>query len=109
MALVQSPTKGKKTTFGHLFDDLIAVVLNTFSYWNLIHVVPDRYDIEDSINAGERARRAVLKTLEVKIKGRETHCLKIKFIELLFHTGTGKKRRFIPMHVIAEKLSEEII
>ena len=72
MALVQSLTKGKKTTFSHLFDDLITVVLNAFSYWNLIHVVPDRYDIEDSLHSGERARRAVLKTLEVKIKGRET-------------------------------------
>ena len=72
MALVQSLTKGKKTTFSHLFDDLITVVLNAFSYWNLIHVLPDRYDFEDYLNSGERARRAVLKTLEVKIKGRET-------------------------------------
>ena len=69
IALVQSLTKGKITTFS---DDLITVVLNAFSYWNLIHVVPDRYDIEDSLNSGKRARRAVLKTLEVKIKGRET-------------------------------------
>ena len=72
MALVQSLTKEKKTTFSHLFDDFITVVLNAFSYWNLIHVVPDRHDIEDSLNSGEWARRAVLKKLEVKIKGRET-------------------------------------
>ena len=52
MALVQSLTKGKKTTFSHLFDDLIMVILNAFSYWNLIHVVPDRYDIKDSLNTG---------------------------------------------------------
>ena len=37
------------------------------------------------------------------------HYSVLNFIELWFHTGTGKKRRFIPMHVIAEKLSEEII
>ena len=37
------------------------------------------------------------------------HCSTLNFIELWFHTGTGEKRRFVPMHVIAEKLSEEII
>ena len=37
------------------------------------------------------------------------HCSTLNFIDLWFHTGTGKQRRFIPMHVIAEKLSEEII
>ena len=72
MALVQSLTKGKKTTFGHLSDALITVVLSAFSYRNLIHVVADRYDTEDSIKSGERARRDVSKTSEVKIKGRET-------------------------------------
>ena len=72
MALVQSLIKGKKTTFGHLSDALITIVLSAFNYGNLIHVVPDRYDIEDSIKSGERARRTVSKTLEAKIKGRET-------------------------------------
>ena len=72
MAKVQSLTEGKKTTFGHLSDALITVVLSAFNYGNLIHVVADRYEIEDSIKSGERARRAVSKTLEVKIKGRET-------------------------------------
>ena len=37
------------------------------------------------------------------------HCSTLNINELWFHTGTGKKRRFIPMHVIAEKLSEEIV
>ena len=37
------------------------------------------------------------------------HCSTLNINELWFHIGTGKKRRFIPMHVIAEKLSEEII
>ena len=37
------------------------------------------------------------------------HCSTLNINELWFHTGSGKKRRFIPMHVIAEKLSEEII
>ena len=37
------------------------------------------------------------------------HCCTLNFIELWSHTGTGKKRRFIPMYVIAEKLSKEII
>ena len=71
MALVQSFTKGKKTTVSHL-NDLITVVLNAFRYWNLIDGVPDTYDIEDSPNPGEGVRRVVLKTLEVKIKERET-------------------------------------
>ena len=72
MASVQSLTKEKKTTFGHLSDVLIMVVLSAFNYGNLVHVVADRYDTEDSIKSGKRARRAVSKTLEVKIKGRET-------------------------------------
>ena len=37
------------------------------------------------------------------------HCSMLNFIELWSHIGTGKKRRFIPVHVITEKLSEEII
>ena len=37
------------------------------------------------------------------------HCSALNINELWFHTGTGKKRRLIPMHIIAEKLSEEII
>ena len=37
------------------------------------------------------------------------HCSMLNFIKLWFHIGTGKKRRFIPMHVIVEKLSEETI
>ena len=37
------------------------------------------------------------------------HCSTLNINELWFHISTGKKRRFIPMHVIAEKLSEEII
>ena len=79
MALVQSLTKRKKTTFGHLSDALITVVLSAFNYGNLIHVVADRYGIEDSIKSGERARRVVSKTLEVKIKRRETQlCSNIK-------------------------------
>ena len=73
MTLVRSLAKGNKTTCGHLSDALITVVLSALNYGNLIHVVPDRSDIEDSIKSGEWARRAVSKTLEVKIKGRETH------------------------------------
>ena len=37
------------------------------------------------------------------------HCSTLNINGLWFHIGTGKKRRFIPMDVIAEKLSEEII
>ena len=37
------------------------------------------------------------------------HCSTLNINELWFHTGSGKKRRFIPMHVIPKKLSEEII
>ena len=37
------------------------------------------------------------------------HCSMLNINELWFHIYTGKKRRFISMHVIAEKLSEEII
>ena len=37
------------------------------------------------------------------------HCSMLNINELWFHTSTGKKRRFIPMHVIAEKRSEEIV
>ena len=37
------------------------------------------------------------------------HYSMLNINKLWFHTGTVKKRRFIPMHIIAEKLSEEII
>ena len=33
------------------------------------------------------------------------HCSMLNISELWFYIGTGKKRRFIPMHVMAEKLS----
>ena len=51
MALVQSITKGKKTTFGQLADSLCDMVLSPFAYSACVHVVPDRYDISDSIKA----------------------------------------------------------
>ena len=35
------------------------------------------------------------------------HCFTLNFIELWFHTGNGKKRRFIPMHVIAENFQKK--
>ena len=37
-----------------------------------VHVVPDRYDNEESIKAEERRRRGSSKPIEVVIHGRET-------------------------------------
>ena len=51
MALVQSITKGKKTMCGQLADSLCDMVLSPVAYSACLHVVPDRYDISDSIEA----------------------------------------------------------
>ena len=72
MAFVQSSTKAGKKNFGELADSLARTVLHSFAYSNNVHVVPDRYNLEDSIKSGERCRRTLYKSLEVKIKGRET-------------------------------------
>ena len=35
------------------------------------------------------------------------HCSTLNINKLWFHTGTGKKRRFIPMHVIEENFQKK--
>ena len=35
------------------------------------------------------------------------HCSTLNFIKLWFHTGTEKKRRLIPMYVIAENFQKK--
>ena len=73
IALVQFVTKGKQTTFGHLSDALMSIALNMVTYSDCVHIEDSiRYDTDDSIKSGERARRTLCQTLEIKIKGRET-------------------------------------
>jgi hypothetical protein len=65
-------TKGKMTTFGDVSDSLAKTILSKFSVANEVHVVPDRYDVEDSIKAGERSRRTQRQPIEIIIGNRQT-------------------------------------
>ena len=71
LGLLQKLKKGKMVTFGDLSDYLIKKITDKFEHVNVVHVVPDRYDISLSIKAGERARRCTVNSTEIKIKGRD--------------------------------------
>ena len=72
LAIVQMITKGNMTSFGELSDQLAHIVLTKFKFANAVQVVPDRYDYEDSIKAGERIRRSKWRPIEIRIQNRET-------------------------------------
>ena len=57
MALVQSLNKSGLQTFEQLVTRLQFSVLSSFKESNVTVLVPDRYDVEDSIKSDERARR----------------------------------------------------
>ena len=57
MVLVQSLNKSGLQTFEQLATRLQFSVLSNFKESNVIVLVPDRYDVEDSIKSDERARR----------------------------------------------------
>ena len=49
MAVIQSSSLSKVSTFGNLSDILRKTILRSFKYANTVAVVPDRYDIPHSI------------------------------------------------------------
>ena len=65
-------SKGKMKTFGELSDTIAATIMAKFYFGSHVHVVPDRYDVEDSIKSGERSRRSQWKAVEIRVQSRET-------------------------------------
>ena len=59
------------TTFGELSDTIAAVILAKLHFACHIHVVPDRYDVEDSMKSGERSRQSQWKAIEIEVQNRE--------------------------------------
>ena len=57
LAVIQTLSKGKMTTFGELSDTIAAIILAKLHFAHHAHVVPDRYGVEDSIKSGERSRQ----------------------------------------------------
>jgi len=79
LAIIQMTSKGNLKTFGELSDVIATSVMAKFHFAFEVHVVPDRYDVEHSIKAGERSRRSQWRSIEVKIQGQDTKlpsCLK---------------------------------
>ena len=181
-------SKGKMKTFGELSDTIAGTIIAKFQFASQAHIVPDRYDVEDSIKSGERSRRSRWTAIEINIQGRETklparlkrylsigknkpnlltfllsdwcenlpgqlkdgqtlilasqdgsavkvtktmnreniipfycgheeadvavlggyHFSQLSIQELWFHTGTGRNRRFIPVHKAVEKVGQNV-
>ena len=60
-------------TFGELSDTIAGTIIAKFQFVSQVHLVPDRYDVEDSIKSRERSRRSHQWTaIEIKIQSRET-------------------------------------
>lgn len=72
LAIIQMIFKGNMKTSGELSEAIAAPVMAKFRFASQVHVVPDRYDVEDSIKAGERSRRSQWRQIEVKIHSRDT-------------------------------------
>ena len=73
MAVVQIlSVKGGIRTFGQLVSEVIKFIKRGFLEGNCVHVISDRYDYEESIEAGERKRRgANMNAPEIKVKARD--------------------------------------
>ena len=65
-------SKGKMKTFGELSDTIAGTIIAKFQFASQVHIVPDRYDVEDLIKSGERSRRSRWMAIEIKIQSRET-------------------------------------
>ena len=72
LAIIQMLSKGKMKTFGELSDTIAGTIIAKFQFASQVHIVPDRYDVEDSIKSGERSRRSQWTAIEIKIQSRET-------------------------------------
>ena len=57
MALVQTLRSTRFETFGEIAKSLALSILSNFQESNIVAVIPDRYDIKDSIKFDERSRR----------------------------------------------------
>ena len=74
LAIIQMLLKGKMKTFGKLSNTIAGTtcIIAKFQFTSQVHIVLDRYDVEDSIKSGERSRRSQWTAIEIKIQSRET-------------------------------------
>ena len=49
LEIIQMLSKGKMKTFGELSDTIAGTIIAKFQFASQVHIVPDRYDVEDSI------------------------------------------------------------
>ena len=56
MALVQSLRNTRFVTFGEIAKSLALTIFKNFQESNVIAVIPDRYDVKDSIRFDEKLR-----------------------------------------------------
>jgi len=59
LAEIQMLSKGKMKTFREPSDTIAGTTIAKFQFASQVHIVPDRYDVEDLIKLGERSRRSL--------------------------------------------------
>ena len=67
LAVIQMLSKGKTKAFGELSDTIATIISGKFHSPSHVHVVPDRYDVEDSIRSGERSRSSQWRGTEIQV------------------------------------------
>lgn len=70
LVVTQILSKGKMTTFRELLDMIAAITLAKLHFACHIHVVLDRYDVEDSMKSEERSRQSQWKAIEIQVQSR---------------------------------------
>ena len=77
MAIIQSTIQKKVGTFGQLLDNLKSSVSWAFQESNIIVLIPDRYDVEQSVKSAERSRQQQCVGQEVLISSETKTCHRI--------------------------------
>ena len=90
LAIIQTTPKGTKKTFGEFSDAILNTLMTKLRNASEVHVVPDRYDNEESIKAEECRRSGSSKPIEVVIHGRETKLP--SDLKRFLSSGTNKTR-----------------
>ena len=90
LAIVQTTPKRSKKTFGKSSIAVLNTVLTTVRDASEVHVVPDCYDIQESIKTEERRGRCSSKPIKVIIQRRETKLP--SDLKRFLSSGTNKTR-----------------
>ena len=69
-----------------------------FKHANEVHIVPDRYDIEDSIKAGERGRRAKKSAIKIIIQNHQTKLP----VSLKLYLSSGKNKSNLLLFLVSD-------